>query len=49
MLYYGIKAKRGENAKKKNNYSYFKLVTSSQYKKEKFETIKTQKRKRKTM
>ena len=47
MLYYSKKVKRGENAKK-NNYSYFKLVTNSQYKKE-FETIKTQKRKRKIM
>ena len=54
MLYYSIKVKRGENAKKKKqktkqNYSYFNLVTNSQYKKGKFETTKTQKKKRKTM
>ena len=48
MLYYSIKVKRGENAKKKN-YSYFNLVTNSEYKKGKFETTKTQKRKGKTM
>ena len=35
--------------KTKQNYSYFNLVTNSQYKKGKFETTKTQKKKRKTM
>ena len=34
---------------KKKNYSYFNLVTNSEYKKGKFETTKTQKRKGKTM